>query len=180
MVDRRGLSSETRVSEWAKRKAGEINPSYSNWRQNECGLSLRERDSFSTSIRQKLVFFTKPLPKPSHTLTPNHTPSSSSKFGVSLVSNEALVIVAATEAVKLARAAAKVARDVASVVAHVGEVWSWSGNESNNGLVMRRKKKSGKRLELLDVKEEMNVDNLRYFSTGFVHNEFLNPTEEAE
>ncbi|PON50310.1 RNA polymerase sigma factor [Parasponia andersonii] len=111
---------------------------------------------------------------------PTITPPPPSKFGVNLVSNDASIITAAAEAVALAREAAKAARDAVTEVAGVGEVWSWRGNESDNGLVMRRKKKGGKMLELLDMEEKRNVDNLRYFSTGSVHNEFLSPREEAE
>lgn len=121
--------------------------------------------------------------------SPNHSPNlptlslptiPSSKFDLNLVSNEALVVATATEAVTLARAAAKAAREAVVEAAGVSENWSWSGNnERSNGLVTRRKRKSWKGLEILDVEEERNVENLR-FSTESLNNEFLSPREEAE
>ncbi|XP_062115538.1 RNA polymerase sigma factor sigD, chloroplastic [Humulus lupulus] len=122
--------------------------------------------------------------------SPNHSPNlptlslstiPPSKFGLNLVSNEALVVAAAAEAVTLARAAAKAAREAVDEVGGGGGgdmVWSWRGdeNESSNELVMWRKRNiRGKRLKFLDdVKEEKSVGNLK-ISTGF-----LSSREEAD
>ncbi|GMN53653.1 hypothetical protein TIFTF001_022781 [Ficus carica] len=123
--------------------------------------------------------------------SPSHTPNlptlslptiptpSSSKFGVSLVSNDALIVANAAEAVGLARAAAKAAREAAAVAASIGEV----RRENKGGeLTMRRKKrrKRGKRLELLDVEEKRDVEDVMRFSIGTVNLGFLSPREEAE
>ncbi|KAH0981598.1 hypothetical protein GBA52_008775 [Prunus armeniaca] len=109
-------------------------------------------------------------------------PSSSSKFGGNLVSNDALAIAAAAEALVLARAAVEAAIDAVAVTEEIGEVWSCRENGSeSSGLVARRKmrRKRRKRLEALD--EEMNRDvEDGMVSFGFVRYEHLSPREEAE
>lgn len=98
---------------------------------------------------------------------------------MNLVSNDALIVATAAEAVALARAAAKAAREAAAVAASIGEVT----RENKSGeLTMRRKKrrKRGKRLELLDVEEKRDVEDVMRFSIGTVKLGYLSPREEAE
>ncbi|KAF3437341.1 hypothetical protein FNV43_RR20094 [Rhamnella rubrinervis] len=110
------------------------------------------------------------------------TSSSSSKFGVNLVSNDALVLAAAAEAVSLARAAVKAARDAVES-AGVVEVRSCRdcGNECN-GLVVRRsrRRKRRKRLELLDLTEKMGGVENKSFLFGSVKPGYLSRKEEVE
>ncbi|BBG96417.1 sigma factor 4 [Prunus dulcis] len=86
-------------------------------------------------------------------------PSSSSKSGGNLVSNDALAIAAAAEALVLARAAVEAAIDAVAVTEDIGEVWSCreSGNESG-GLVARRKRRRKRRKGLEALDEEMKRD----------------------
>ncbi|ONI20548.1 hypothetical protein PRUPE_2G021900 [Prunus persica] len=109
-------------------------------------------------------------------------PSSSSKSGGNLVSNDALAIAAAAEALVLARAAVEAAIDAVAVTEDIGEVWScWeSGNESG-GLVARRKRRRKRRkgLEALDEEMKRDVED-GMVSFGFVRYEHLSPREEAE
>ncbi|KAL5543599.1 hypothetical protein UlMin_007383 [Ulmus minor] len=111
-------------------------------------------------------------------LQPHLLPSSPpSKFGVNLVSNDALMVAAASEALALAHAAAKAAREAVAAADGVGEAWSWG----ESGLVVRRRKrrKRVKSLELFGRDEKREVGNLRV-SSGSVKFGYLSPMEEAE
>jgi hypothetical protein len=103
-----------------------------------------------------------------------HVPvsSSSTKFGSNLVSNDALVIAAAAQAVALARAASQAARDAVLAAAESGEVWS--GRESDNGLV-----KGVRRRRRKNWLEEKNGISSRS-SSGSVKSRKLSRREEAE
>ncbi|KAF4365468.1 hypothetical protein G4B88_025647 [Cannabis sativa] len=91
-----------------------------------------------------------------------------SKFGLNLVSNEAVVVAAAAEAVTLARAAAQAAREAVDEVGGGGDmIWSWNANANSNKLVTWRKRSKSLRKE----KSDENLKN----STGF-----LSSREEAE
>ena len=113
--------------------------------------------------------------------------SSSSKFGLNLVSNEALLVAAAAEAVALASAAAKAAREAVAEVASVdGGTWTawWeSGDGVSKGLSLRRKKRRKRRkrlLEILDVEMDKNFDENMSLSIGSKRYGYLSPREEAK
>ncbi|KAF4361041.1 hypothetical protein F8388_016850 [Cannabis sativa] len=109
--------------------------------------------------------------------SPNHSPHiptlslstiQPSKFGLNLVSNEAVVVAAAAEAVTLARAAAQAAKEAVDEVGGGGDmIWSWNANVNSNKLVTWRKRSKSLRKE----KSDENLKN----STGF-----LSSREEAE
>lgn len=111
--------------------------------------------------------------KTHHPLQP-HVPvsSSSTKFGSNLVSNDALLIAAAAQAVALAHAASQAARDAVLAAAEDGEVWS--GRESDNGLVrgVRRRR----RRKWLEEKSGVSWRS----SSGSVKSKKLSPREEAQ
>lgn len=117
-----------------------------------------------------------------HPLQPQlHVSTSSTKFGSNIVSNDALVIAAAAEAVALAHAAAQAARDAVLAAAEIGEVWS--DKESDNvlvrdgssGLGVRRKRRRRRRKGM----EEKIGESWR-ISSGSVMSGNLSPREEAE
>ncbi|XP_060669990.1 RNA polymerase sigma factor sigD, chloroplastic isoform X2 [Ziziphus jujuba] len=109
--------------------------------------------------------------------------SSSSKFGVNLVSNDALILAAAAEAVTLARAAVNAAREAVeeSAAGVGGEVWIYRDGSEANGLVMRRtrRRKRRKNLELLDLEEKGYFEN-KSFSSGSVKSGYLSRREEVD
>ena len=127
--------------------------------------------------------------KTHHPLQPQlHVSTSSTKFDSNIVSNDALVIAAALEAVTLAQAAAleavtlaqaaaQAARNAVLAAAEIGEVWS--GRESDNVLVgdgnggfgVRRKRRRGL--------EEKIGESWR-ISSGSVKSGKSSPREEAE
>ncbi|KAF5469755.1 hypothetical protein F2P56_010319 [Juglans regia] len=103
--------------------------------------------------------------------------SFSTKFGSNLVSNDALAIAAAAQAVALAHAAMQAARDAVLAAAETGEVWS--GREIEKGLVRyesgcgvrRRKRRKG-----LEGKNGVGSRSSR----GSVKSRNLSSREEAE
>ena len=120
--------------------------------------------------------------KTHHPLQPQlHVSTSSTKFDSNIVSNDALVIAAALEAVTLAQAAAQAARNAVLAAAEIGEVWS--GRESDNVLVgdgnggfgVRRKRRRKRRRGL----EEKIGESWR-ISSGSVKSGKSSPREEAE
>ena len=131
--------------------------------------------------------------KTHHPLQPQlHASTSSTKFDSNIVSNDALVIAAALEAVTLAQAAAleavtlaqaaaQAARNAVLAAAEIGEVWS--GRESDNVLVgdgnggfgVRRKRRRKRRRGL----EEKIGESWR-ISSGSVKSGKSSPREEAE
>ncbi|KAB1224970.1 RNA polymerase sigma factor sigD, chloroplastic [Morella rubra] len=103
---------------------------------------------------------------------------SSTKFGTNLVSNDALLLAGAAQAVALARAAVQAAKEAVLAAAETGEVWS--GRESGNGLVkdgcdggIRRRRRRRKGVE------EKNGVSWR-ISRGSVKSRYLSPGEEVE
>ncbi|KAM1049466.1 hypothetical protein ACFX2C_028567 [Malus domestica] len=140
--------------------------------------------SICSSTNQPPTLPTLPL-KTHHPLQLHFPPlssSSSSKYGASLVSNDALVVAAAAEALALARAALEAARDAAAARDEIVKAWSCreSGNGSG-GLVMRRKRarKRRKGLEGLDEERERGVGDGK-LSFGLVRCGHLSSKEEAE
>ncbi|KAJ7982246.1 RNA polymerase sigma factor [Quillaja saponaria] len=115
-----------------------------------------------------------------------HTPSSPS-FGVNLLSNDALVIAAATEAVDLASASVQAARDAVLGATGVEEIWSCrdidNGLDENgtNGLGVRRKRRRirRKRLRFMEVEEDRNGSEQRVLNWT-VKSRYFSPREEAE
>ena len=130
--------------------------------------------------------------KTHHPLQPQlHVSTSSTKFDSNIVSNDALVIAAALEAVTLAQAAAleavtlaqaaaQAARNAVLAAAEIGEVWS--DRESDNvlvrdgsgGLGVRRKRRRKRRRGL----EEKIGESWR-ISSGSVKSGKSSPREEA-
>ncbi|KAA8515643.1 hypothetical protein F0562_018746 [Nyssa sinensis] len=111
---------------------------------------------------------------------------SSSKFGSGLVSDDALTIAAAAEALVLATAAAQAARDAVDSIYEIGEIVQY--RESENELERDGKKVSGgrrkrmqrrKALEYRDTEVKRNGEckqvSFRHAKSGF-----LTPKEEAE
>jgi hypothetical protein len=111
--------------------------------------------------------------KTHHPLQPHVSVSSSfTKFGSNLVSNDALLVAAAAQAVAIARAASQAARDAVLAAAEACEVWS--GRESDIGLVRGvRRRRRRKWLE------EKNGVSWRS-SSGSVKPRKLSPREEVE
>ncbi|KAM6595067.1 hypothetical protein CsatA_002770 [Cannabis sativa] len=109
--------------------------------------------------------------------SPNHSPHiptlslstiQPSKFGLNLVSNEAVVVAAAAEAVTLARAAAQAAKEAVDEVGGGGDmIWSWNENVNSNEFITWRKRNKS-------LRKEKSKENLK-ISTGF-----LSSREEAE
>lgn len=102
---------------------------------------------------------------------------------MNLVSNDALILAAAAEAVTLARAAVNAAREAAeeSAAGVGGEVWIYRDGSEGNGLVMRRtrRRKRRKNLELLDLEEKGYFEN-KSFSSGSVKSGYLSRREEVD
>jgi hypothetical protein len=110
-----------------------------------------------------------PSLKTHHSLQQNLPTIIPSKFGTNLVYGDALVIVAATEAVALANDAVDAARNAAAAGIAIDD--------------MRRKRRRKRRKNLGCMVEEKNVENsfLRQKEVvGSVTSGFLSSTEEAE
>lgn len=117
--------------------------------------------------------------KTHHPLQPQlHVPTSSTKFGSNIVSNDALVIAAAAEAVALAHAAAQAARDAVLAAAEIGEVWS--DKESDNVLVRDGSSGLGVRRRRRRKGMEEKIGESWRISSGSVKPGNLSPREEAE
>lgn len=124
-----------------------------------------------------------PTLKTHHSLQPT-LPSISSKYGTNLVSSDALVIAAATEAVALANAAVEAARDAVAVS---GKEWPFGESENgmvrdkSKGLDLRRKRRR-KRRKSLGCMEEENHSNCspQRLLVGSGKSGFLSSSEEAE
>nr|XP_008364727.1 uncharacterized protein LOC103428402 [Malus domestica] len=143
--------------------------------------------SICSSPNQHPTLPTLPLPpipplKTHHPLQLHFPPPSFSKFGANWVSSDALVIAATAEALALAQASVKVARDAAAVRDEIVEAWSCreSGNGSG-GLAVRRKRrrKRIKGLEGLDEERGRGVGDGK-LSFGYVRCGHLSPNEEDE
>ncbi|KDP43578.1 hypothetical protein JCGZ_16865 [Jatropha curcas] len=112
------------------------------------------------------------------------TSSSFSKFGVSLVSNEATpltYIAAAAEAVALASAAVQAAREAVQIVSESGEVNDERERNGNGDLVARRKNRRERAVgsDFVAVEEEKNGQNeTALFQSS--SNGYLSPIEETE
>jgi len=110
-----------------------------------------------------------PSLKTHHSLQQNLPTITPSKFGTNLVYADALVIVAATEAVALANAAVDAAKNAAAAGIRIDD--------------MRTKRRRKRRKNLGCMVEEENIQNnfLRQKEVvGSVTSRFLSSTEEAE
>uniref|UniRef100_A0A2P2L063 RNA polymerase sigma factor sigDic isoform X1 n=1 Tax=Rhizophora mucronata TaxID=61149 RepID=A0A2P2L063_RHIMU len=131
-----------------------------------------------------------PLKSPCTSLQPPSVSSSSSswKFGTNLLSKEAVTIAAANEAVVLARAAVKVARDAVALASLTEEVW-FDGEggrgverDGRSDLMFRRKKRRKRRKGFgrLEVDDRKDGQCQRLVMYEPVQSEYFGWPEEAE